>query len=164
MELQVTGNASYRHTRTGILAVQAVEAPEVVAARRRVGAVGRQHGKFVMSSGLFGSLEGLVAELKAAKPSLVLGGGSGANATALAVAAAEINKALGNVGQTIKPAEGSQAWDGVASHAAIRDAAERMAARQAGRGLAARGQHRQRGRAQRARPASVSSPRAHARK
>jgi Fe-S-cluster-containing dehydrogenase component len=74
------------------------------------------------------SLEGLVAELKAAKPSLVLGGGSGANATALAVAAAEINKALGNVGQTIKPAEGSQAWDGVASHAAIRDAAERMAA------------------------------------
>ena len=41
---------------------------------------------------------------------------------------AEINKALGNVGQTIKPAEGSQAWDGVASHAAIRDAAERMAA------------------------------------
>ena len=56
------------------------------------------------------------------------GGGSGANATALAVAAAEINKALGNVGQTIKPAEGSQAWDGVASHAALRDAAERMAA------------------------------------
>ena len=74
------------------------------------------------------SLEGLVAELKAAKPSLVLGGGSGANATALAAAANEINKALGNVGQTIKPAEGSQAWDGVASHAALRDAAERMAA------------------------------------
>ena len=38
------------------------------------------------------SLEGLVAELKAAKPSLVLGGGSGANATALAVAA-EIGRA-----------------------------------------------------------------------
>jgi anaerobic selenocysteine-containing dehydrogenase/Fe-S-cluster-containing dehydrogenase component len=78
------------------------------------------------------SLEGLVAELKAAKPSLVLGGGAGANATALATAANEINKALGNVGQTIKPAEGSQAYDGVASHAAIREAAERMASGKVG--------------------------------
>ncbi|MBL9200647.1 MAG: aldolase [Opitutaceae bacterium] len=39
-----------------------VEAPDVVAARKHVAAVARRHGKFVMSSGLFGSLEGLVAE------------------------------------------------------------------------------------------------------
>jgi len=74
------------------------------------------------------SLESLVAELKAAKPSLLLAGGTGPNATALGVAINELNKALGNVGQTIKPGEGSQAFDGLASHAAVRDAADRMAA------------------------------------
>lgn len=39
-----------------------VEAPDVVAARQHVAAVARKHGKFVMSSGLFSGLEGLVAE------------------------------------------------------------------------------------------------------
>ncbi|HVZ48139.1 MAG TPA: molybdopterin-dependent oxidoreductase, partial [Gemmatimonadaceae bacterium] len=74
------------------------------------------------------SVESLVAELKAAKPSLLLAGGHGPNATALASTVNDLNKALGNVGQTIKPGEASQAFDGVASHAALRDAAERMAA------------------------------------
>ena len=74
------------------------------------------------------SLESLVAELKSAKPSLILAGDTDANATATAVAANEMNKALGNVGQTVKPGEGSQAYDGLASHAALRDAGERMAA------------------------------------
>lgn len=74
------------------------------------------------------SLESLVAELKSVKPSLLLAGGSDANATATAAAVNEINKALGNIGLTIKPSEGSQAFDGLASHAALRDATERMAA------------------------------------
>jgi Fe-S-cluster-containing dehydrogenase component/formylmethanofuran dehydrogenase subunit B len=74
------------------------------------------------------TLASLVAELKAAKPSLVLAGGRGGHATELALAVNELNKALGNVGQTVKPAEGSQAFDGLATHAAVRDAAERMAA------------------------------------
>lgn len=74
------------------------------------------------------SLESLVAELKTLKPSLLLAGGHGANATAMADVVNDLNKALGNVGQTIKPAEGLQAWDGLATHAALRDAADRMAA------------------------------------
>ncbi|MEA3247908.1 MAG: 4Fe-4S dicluster domain-containing protein [Gemmatimonadota bacterium] len=74
------------------------------------------------------AVEALVAELKAAKPSLLLAGGAGPNATALASTINDINKALGNVGQTIKPAEASQAFEGIATHAALRDAAERMAA------------------------------------
>jgi 4-hydroxy-2-oxoheptanedioate aldolase len=39
-----------------------VEDAEVVAARRRVGAAARRHGKFVMSSGLFNPFSDLVAE------------------------------------------------------------------------------------------------------
>ena len=75
-----------------------------------------------------GSLESLVAELKAVTPSLSLAGGTDAGATATAVVVNELNRALGNVGTTIKPAEGSQAYDGLATHSALRDATERMAA------------------------------------
>ena len=39
-----------------------VDHPDVVAARKRVGAVARRHGKFVMSSGLFQPFSDLVAE------------------------------------------------------------------------------------------------------
>jgi anaerobic selenocysteine-containing dehydrogenase/Fe-S-cluster-containing dehydrogenase component len=48
--------------------------------------------------------------------------------TELALVVNELNKSLGNVGQTIKPSEGSLAFDGLSTHAAVRDAAERMAA------------------------------------
>ena len=74
------------------------------------------------------SLEHLVAELKSVKPSLCLAGGSGEHATDMAQAVNEINKVLGNVGVTVKPAEGYLAWEGLQPHAAVRDAAERMAA------------------------------------
>ncbi len=74
------------------------------------------------------AVEALVAEIKAAKPSLLIAGGQGPDATAAAVVVNELNKALGNVGQTVKPAEGSLAFEGLASHAALREAAERMAA------------------------------------
>ena len=74
------------------------------------------------------SLDALVRELQASKPSLLVAGGSGDDATATALVVNEINKALGNVGATVKPADGSGAWEGVSSHAAVREASERMAA------------------------------------
>jgi anaerobic selenocysteine-containing dehydrogenase/Fe-S-cluster-containing dehydrogenase component len=75
-----------------------------------------------------GSLQALAAELKSAKPSLLIAGGSSEHATDMALAVADLNKALGNVGVTVKPSEGSLAYEGIAPHAAVREAAERMAA------------------------------------
>jgi Fe-S-cluster-containing dehydrogenase component/NADH dehydrogenase/NADH:ubiquinone oxidoreductase subunit G len=78
------------------------------------------------------SLEALAKELQESKPSLLLAGGSGEEATATAIAVNDINKALGNVGVTVKPAEGSLAYEGISTHAAIREAAERMTAGKVG--------------------------------
>jgi Fe-S-cluster-containing dehydrogenase component/NADH dehydrogenase/NADH:ubiquinone oxidoreductase subunit G len=74
------------------------------------------------------ALESLARELQASKPSLVMAGGNGEDATATAQAVNDINKVLGNVGVTVKPAEASLAYEGIASHSAVREAAERMAA------------------------------------
>ncbi|MGH7655397.1 MAG: molybdopterin-dependent oxidoreductase, partial [Gemmatimonadaceae bacterium] len=74
------------------------------------------------------SLQALVKALQTAKPSLVLAGGTGEDGTALATTVNDLNKALGNVGVTVKPADASFAYEGLASHSAVRDAAERMAA------------------------------------
>ncbi|HWP69589.1 MAG TPA: molybdopterin-dependent oxidoreductase [Gemmatimonadaceae bacterium] len=52
------------------------------------------------------SLQRVADELRAAKPSLVLGGVSTPDAHLVALAAARINKAAGNVGTTVKPDEG----------------------------------------------------------
>jgi len=51
------GDFSHRIGRAG-----QVDHPEVVAARQRVAAVARRHGKLVMSSGFFPPFHGLVAE------------------------------------------------------------------------------------------------------
>ncbi len=74
------------------------------------------------------SLARLANELRAVKPSLLIAGGSSEHATDMAASVAQLNKALGNVGVTIKPAEGSLAFEGLAPHSAVREAAERMAA------------------------------------
>jgi anaerobic selenocysteine-containing dehydrogenase/Fe-S-cluster-containing dehydrogenase component len=74
------------------------------------------------------SLETLVKELQTSKPSLLLAGGNGEDATALASTVNDINKALGNVGVTVKPGDASLAYEGLSSPAAVREAAERMAA------------------------------------
>ncbi len=74
------------------------------------------------------SLEKLVKDLQTNKPSLLIASQHGEEATATCATINDINKALGNVGVTIKPAEASLAFEGLASHAAIRDAGERMAA------------------------------------
>jgi Fe-S-cluster-containing dehydrogenase component/NADH dehydrogenase/NADH:ubiquinone oxidoreductase subunit G len=73
------------------------------------------------------SLESLAKDLQASKPSLLLAGGNGEDGTALATAVNDLNKALGNVGATVKPNEASLAYEGLSSHAAVREAAERMA-------------------------------------
>jgi molybdopterin-containing oxidoreductase family iron-sulfur binding subunit len=78
------------------------------------------------------TLDALAKALLSSKPSLVLAGGNGEEATATALAVNEINKALGNVVQTVRPAEASLAYEGLAAHAAVRDAADRMAAGKVG--------------------------------
>jgi molybdopterin-containing oxidoreductase family iron-sulfur binding subunit len=74
------------------------------------------------------SLETLAKELQSAKPSLLIAGGQADDSTATAMVVNDINKALGNVGVTIKPGEASNAYEGISSHAAVREAGERMAA------------------------------------
>ena len=71
-------------------------------------------------------LEGLAAEIRGARASAILSGGYGEDAGELASAVAELNKQRGNVGTTIKPAEGYLAFEGVAGQAEIHALAERM--------------------------------------
>src|SRR6476469_10067247 len=66
----------------------------------------------------------LQQELAGAKPALVLSGARGANALELAVAA--LNQANGAVGTTIRPAEGTGAFEGIARFSEVSDAVERM--------------------------------------
>ncbi len=74
------------------------------------------------------SLESLAKDLQSAKPSLLLAGGTGEDGTTFGTAVNDLNKALGNVGMTVRPSEASLAFEGLSSHAAVREAAERMAA------------------------------------
>ena len=69
-------------------------------------------------------------EMASARPALVLSGARGANALELALAVAALNQAAGAVGTTIRPAEGSPAFDGVARFSEVIDAVERMRAGQ----------------------------------
>ncbi len=71
-------------------------------------------------------VEGLIAEVRGARASALLAGGYGQDAGELATAVAELNKARGNVGRTIKPNDGYLAFEGVAGHAEMRALAERM--------------------------------------
>jgi molybdopterin-containing oxidoreductase family iron-sulfur binding subunit len=83
---------------------------EEAIAKALLGAVGGAGGGTVAeaaaASGVTeATLQRLADELKAARPSLVLSGVSTPNAGVVATIAANINKAAGNVGTTIKPAE-----------------------------------------------------------
>ncbi len=68
----------------------------------------------------------LQQELAAAKPALVLAGARGSNALDLALAVAALNQSGGAIGTTIRPAEGSSAFEGVARYGDVVDAVERM--------------------------------------
>ncbi|HEY2851178.1 MAG TPA: molybdopterin-dependent oxidoreductase, partial [Gemmatimonadaceae bacterium] len=74
------------------------------------------------------SLQTLLKDLQTHKPSLLVADQHGETATETIMAINELNKALGNVGTTIKPAEASLAFEGLSSPAAVREAGDRMAA------------------------------------
>ncbi|WKW12594.1 4Fe-4S dicluster domain-containing protein [Pseudogemmatithrix spongiicola] len=71
-------------------------------------------------------LEGLRDEIRNAKASAILGGGYTTNSGELAAAVAELNKQRGNVGKTILPNRGLNAFEGVATLADVRALTERM--------------------------------------
>ena len=73
-------------------------------------------------------LEALARELKEKKHSLLLAGGFGPGAADLCVAVAELNKAMGNVGVTVRPAEGAPGHDRIAGASDMREVADRMKA------------------------------------
>jgi len=77
-------------------------------------------------------LQRVIAELAAARPSLVLAGTSGPDALDVALAAAAINQSNGNVGTTIKPAESVASFDGMATTGHVLAAVDRMRAGQVG--------------------------------
>ena len=72
----------------------------------------------------------LQQELASAKPALVMSGARGATALELALAVAALNQASGAVGTTIRPAEGTAAFEGIARYSEVSDAVERMRAGQ----------------------------------
>ncbi|MGQ0539147.1 MAG: molybdopterin-dependent oxidoreductase [Gemmatimonadaceae bacterium] len=72
------------------------------------------------------ALESLAAELRAASPSLVLAGARTEDALQLALAANALNRALGNVGVTVKPAEPLPQVRGVAGVAHLAPLVQRM--------------------------------------
>jgi anaerobic selenocysteine-containing dehydrogenase/Fe-S-cluster-containing dehydrogenase component len=72
------------------------------------------------------TLEGLKKEITGAKRSLLLAGGNGADATQVAIEVAELNKSLGNVGVTIKPAAPLGIYERLDTTAALYNVADRM--------------------------------------
>ncbi|MCC6929592.1 MAG: 4Fe-4S dicluster domain-containing protein [Gemmatimonadaceae bacterium] len=74
------------------------------------------------------TLQRLADELRSARPSLVLSGVSTPNAGVVATLAAEINKAAGNVGVTVKPGEPLSGFDGVVGAARIAEVARQAEA------------------------------------
>ncbi len=71
-------------------------------------------------------LEELQKEVAAAKPSLMIAGGPGPRSLDLNMEVANLNKALGNVGVTVKPSEPYGAWEGVVPPAVLNDVVAAM--------------------------------------
>jgi anaerobic selenocysteine-containing dehydrogenase/Fe-S-cluster-containing dehydrogenase component len=71
-------------------------------------------------------LDAFAREFAATKPSMVLAGGGGTDGLELALAVNALNQSQGNVGVTIKPAEGYLGFDGMATPAELRALASRM--------------------------------------
>ncbi len=75
-------------------------------------------------------LQGLADELRGAGRSMILAGTRGADAMEVALAAAALNQALGNVGVTILPGSPATAFERAASYADVRGVVEQMASGQ----------------------------------
>jgi molybdopterin-containing oxidoreductase family iron-sulfur binding subunit len=71
-------------------------------------------------------LDAFAREFTATTPSLVLAGSGGPDGLELALAANALNQSRGNIGVTVKPAEGYLGFDRIASPAELRALAERM--------------------------------------
>ncbi|MEP7381512.1 MAG: molybdopterin-dependent oxidoreductase [Gemmatimonadota bacterium] len=102
---------------------------EDAIARALLGAVGGTGGGTIAeaaaASGVTAAtLQRLADELKAARPSLVLSGVSTPNAGVVATIAANINKAAGNVGVTVKPGEPMGGYDGAVGAAQMGEIAK----------------------------------------
>ncbi len=72
------------------------------------------------------TLEALQKEVASTKPSLLIAGGSGPKALDLATEVNTLNRTLGNVGVTVKPAEAYGAWEGVVPPAVLNDVVAAM--------------------------------------
>ena len=77
-----------------------------------------------------GTLERLAQEIASAKPSLLLAGARGDNGLDVALGVAALNKAAGNVGVTVRPADAMLPFEGIAKQAEVLAAVERMRAGQ----------------------------------
>jgi molybdopterin-containing oxidoreductase family iron-sulfur binding subunit len=74
------------------------------------------------------SLAALQAEITASNPVMLLAGGNSPNGTDLCVAVNALNRKLGSVGVTIKPAEPVNSFEGIESPTLLRAIAQRMQA------------------------------------
>ena len=79
------------------------------------------------ASGVSADVIGALAkEVASATPSLIVSGVRTGNALDLALAVADLNKSLGNVGKTVLPAEPVTAFDGISRYTELADAVEDM--------------------------------------
>ncbi len=123
-----------RRSLTGLNADQWLPAKpgsELAIANALLGHLGHQTGttmaQAATASGLDESvLTQLATELAAAKPSLVLAGGSTADALELARAVNAINQAAGNVGSTVDPAHALTGFEHAATYADVSALVDRM--------------------------------------
>ena len=117
-----------RRSLTGLNADQWIDCKpgsEIAIVRMLAGQVSPQAAS--QASGVSADvLNTFAREFTSTSPSIVLGGGSGADAFDVALAANGLNQSRGNVGATIKANEGYLGFDRVASSAEIRALAERM--------------------------------------
>ncbi|HKS07307.1 MAG TPA: molybdopterin-dependent oxidoreductase [Gemmatimonadaceae bacterium] len=124
-----------RRSLTGLNSDQWIAAKpgsELQVVRALLGAVGRGGGVSIeaaaQAAGVTAeSITSLANELRAAgSHALVIAGTTGPDARAVALAAAEINKALGAVGTTVKTADALLAYERINTTAQVREAVERM--------------------------------------
>jgi molybdopterin-containing oxidoreductase family iron-sulfur binding subunit len=123
-----------RRSLTGLNADQWLPAKpgsETMIAHALLGHLGKASGTTIAQAAAASgvdeaALNQLAADLAAAKPSLVLAGGSASDALELARAVNAINQAAGNVGTTIDPAHPLTAYDHAATYADVRSLVDRM--------------------------------------
>jgi molybdopterin-containing oxidoreductase family iron-sulfur binding subunit len=125
-----------RRSLTGLNAdawIPAKAGGELAIVRALLGAAGRSSGVSLAQAAEAAGVDeaqltALADRLRDGGRSLIVAGTTGPDAKAVALAVAELNKALGNVGVTVKPAEAMMSYERLNTSAQLRDAVERMAA------------------------------------